>query len=226
MARPELLQPDNNNSFNERNHEVERYTVVRLRPLDRENESDLKAYFELLTHPKNREHFASPPKDYLNLRDKLNWDDTKVYLAENSQGEIVGGGGINDAEEGQHDHWLVKAAVDPDLQERGIGKQMLALLIEEAFTTKTSYDTDRTKLDASVIRDVEGWWRMPRLLQSLGFRPLHIMLNEVDIYVQELGKTVRKPTERWEIMKEDWGRVKRRSDVRNIVQRQTNNPIN
>lgn len=211
---PEVLQHDN---LSEHSSEAERYSVVRLRPLDRESESDLKAFFELLTDTNNVEHFANPPTDYLNLRDKLTRDDTKVYLAENRQQEIVGGGGINDAAEREHDHWLVKVAVNPSFQGKGMGKQLVARLIEEAFTTKSRYGTDRTKLDASVIRNVEGWWRMPRILENLGFRPLHIMLDEVDVYVQETGKTVKKPTERWEIRKPDWTARKQLAAVKRLL---------
>ena len=69
----------------------------------------------------------------------------------------------------------------------------------------------------SIIRDVEGWPRMPHILQNLGFRPLHIMLDEVDVYVQEAGKTVKKPTERWEIRKADWTARKRMGDVKRML---------
>jgi len=94
---------------------------------------------------------------------------------------------------------------------------LLVRLIEEAFTTKTSYGTDRTKLDASIIRNVRGWGRMPRLLENLGFRPLHIMLAEVDVYERSTGKTAKKPTERWEIMKTDWIARRQKADIRRIL---------
>lgn len=195
----------------------ERYSVVRLRELNRENGEDVEAFYKLLTHPANIEHFSNPPTDPNNLKQKFIRDNTHAYLAENIRGEVIGAGGINDAEQGEHDHWLVKVAVEPSLQGKGVGKQLVAHLIEKAFTTKSSYGTDRTKLDASVIRNVEGWWRMPRVLEDLGFRPLHIMLDEVNVYVRETGKTVRKPTERWEIRKSDWTRRKQRVDVKRIL---------
>jgi len=210
----ELLQPDNSD---EHGIKPEQLNVVRFRELDRKSEADLKALFELLTHPRNVEHFSKPPSDYLNLRDKLIRDNTKVYLAENSLGEIVGGGGINDAQEGEHDHWLVKVAVKPDLQGKGIGRQLVVRLVDEAFNTKTSDGRDRGKLVVSVIRNVDGWWRMPKLLGLLDFRPLHIMMEEVDVFVQDIGKTVKQPTERWEIRKIEWQHRRQRADIKRIL---------
>lgn len=198
--------------------EQERYRIVSLRELKVENEQDLKDFYRLLTDPANIEHFSSPPTDPENLKQKLIRDSTRAYLAEDMSGRVVGAGGINDAEEGQHDHWVVKVAVDPSVQGKGIGKQLVARLVEEAFTTKTSDGRDRRKLDASIIRNVDGWWRMPRILENLGFRPLHIMLNEVDVYVQEAGRTVKKPTERWELRKDDWMRTRRRKEISQILQ--------
>jgi GNAT superfamily N-acetyltransferase len=198
--------------------EQECYRIVSLRELDLGSEQDLTSYCRLLTHPDNREHFSNPPTDSNNLKEKLTRDSTHAYLAENMLGKVVGAGGLNDAQPGEHDHWLVKAAVDPELQGRGLGKQLLVRLIEEAFTTKTSYSTDRAKLVASIIRNVKGWERMPDLLEQLGLRPLHIMLNEVDVYVQEEGRTVKQPTERWEISKNDWMRIRRRKEISQMLQ--------
>ena len=197
--------------------EEEPYRIVSLRELKVDSEQDLEDYYRLLAHPANREHFSNPPTDPNNLKEKLTRDNTHAYLAEDTLGKVVGAGGINDAQPGEHDHWLVKAAVDPELQGKGLGKQLLVRLIEEAFTTKTSYDTDRAKLVASIIRNVKGWERMPGLLEQLGFRPLHIMLNEVDVYVQEEKKTVKKPTERWELSKDDWMRIRRRKEISQML---------
>lgn len=215
----EVLRPDNGG---ERSEE-ERSTVARFRELDRKSEGDLKAFFELLTHPKNIEHFSNPPTDYLSLRDKLTRDNTKAYLAENSLGEIVGGGGINDAQEGEHDHWLVKVAVKPELQGKGIGKQLVVRLVDEAFNTKTSDGRERGKLVVSIIRNVQGWWRTPDLFGGLDFRPLHIMMDEVDVFVQDIGRTIKKPTERWEIRRTEWQHRKQKTDVKRILPHRNGN---
>lgn len=195
--------------------EEERYRIVVLRELNLESEQDLNSYFKLLTYPDNIEHFSNPPTDTENLKQKLAHDSTHAYLAENMLGEVVGGGGINDAPEGEHDHWLVKVVVDPAFQGKGSGKQLVAQLAEKAFFTKTHTGKDRTKIDAAIIRNVRGWERMPRILEQLDFRPLHILLQQVD--VQEQGETVKKPTERWELRKDDWMRLRRTHSVQQLL---------
>ena len=195
--------------------EQEHYRIASLRELNLGSEQDLSDYFRLLTHPDNIEHFSNPPTDTENLKQKLVHDSTHAYLAENMLGEVVGGGGINDAPEGEHDHWLVKIVVDPKSQSRGLGKQLVAQLVEKAFSAKTPDGRDRTKIDAAVIRNVRGWERMPRILEQLGFRPLHILLQQVD--VQEQGAIVKKPTERWELTKDDWVRKRRTATIKNVI---------
>lgn len=191
----------------------ERYSVVRLREFDPQNKDDLNAYFGFLTHPLNIRHFSNPPKDSEDLKQKLERDKTHAYLAENIDGEKIGAGGINDAPEGEHDHFLVKVVVDPDLQEKGVGTALVIQLIEKAFFTKTSDGRDRQKLDAAVIREVPGWDRMPHILEKLGFQPKQILLRQVDVLDQEKAEIVRKPTERWEIMREEWMRMRRRVGI-------------
>lgn len=191
----------------------ERYSVVRLREFDPQNEADLDIYFRLLTDPLNISHFSSPPKNPEDLKQKLERDKTHAYLAENINGEVIGAGGINDASEGEHDHFLVKAVVDSELQGKGVGRMLVIQLIEKAFFTKTTDGRERTKLDAAVIRNVPGWDRMPHILEQLGFQPKQILLRQVDVLDQESEEVVRKSTERWEIMREDWMRVRRRIGI-------------
>lgn len=219
MIKPEVFEDRNllqvgmnkERSFSEE----ERYQIVALRELNLESEQDLDNYFRLLTHPDNIEHFSNPPTDAENLKQKLVHDSTHAYMAENILGEVVGGGGINDAPEGENDHWIVKVVVDPEFQGRRLGKQLVAQLTEKAFFTKTPDGRDRTKIDAAVIRNVRGWERMPRILEQLGFRPLHILLQQVDVLEQ--GMIVKKPTERWELRKDDWTRVRRTSSVQQLL---------
>lgn len=189
----------------------ERNKLVSLREIDLENLQDLQWYFELLAHPDNRDHFASPPTSALNLKGKLVRDNTHAYLAENAFGEIIGAGGINDAAEGEHDHFLVKVVMKPELQGQGKGRQLIVNLIEKAFSTKTSDGRDREKLDAAIIREIPGWDRMPHILSRLGFNPVSILQNQVDVVVE--GRTIRKDVERWEIKREDWMRVRRRQEI-------------
>lgn len=219
MARPEVSGGSNllKESMHEgiSSSEKERYQIIALRELNLEDQQDLDDYFGMLTHADNIEHFANPPKDADDLKQKLIHDNTHAYLAENVLGEVVGGVGINDAPEGEHDHWLVKVVVNPALQGKGLGKQLVAQLTEKAFSTKTPDGRDRTKIDAAIIRNVKGWERMPRILEQLGFRPLHILLQQVDVFEQ--GVTVKKPTERWELRRDDWMRVRRTSTIRELL---------
>jgi len=190
----------------------EQYTLAPLRELDLENEPDLTAYFQILTHPANIEHFASQPKNPAELKTELIQSNIRTYIGKNLLGEIVGGGGIENAPRGQHDHLLVKVVVHPDYQGNGIGRQLVIALTDMAFSTPAVTTTatgerkerERIKLDAAVIREIEGWDRMPRLLRSLGFKFIHLLDNEVDIIEQSTGNIVIKPTERYEISREDW----------------------
>ena len=193
--------------------EQECYRIVSLRELKVESEQDLEDYYRLLVHPDNREHFSNPPVDASDLKRKLARDHTHAYLAINQEGTVVGAGGINDAPESEHDHFLVKVVVHPDYKGRGMGKQLVSELTDIAFLTPAvTFDSitrrriqrERIKLDAAVIRDVEGWDKMPRILRSLGFRFVHLLPNQVTVKEQSSGVEVLKPTERYEISREDW----------------------
>ncbi len=182
----------------------ERYTLVPLRELDLESESDLTAYFQMLTHPSNIEHIISPPEDVEDLKRKLVRDETFTYIAENMLGEIVGAGGINDASQGEHDHFMVKVVVSPDYKGTDIEKNLFAALTDKAFTTSARDERERLKLDIAVIRDVNDWDRVPRILRELGYNFRSFLPNQVDVFDQRLGKIEIKPTERWEIESEEW----------------------
>ena len=219
----EILRPTNSETINP----SERFTLVPLRELDLENEGDMDDYFQLLTHTNNIEHFGNPPLDAKDLKRKLLRDRTHAYIAENKLGEIVGAGGINDAAEGEHDHFLVKVVVDPNLQTkpddpsthgRHVGKQLIVQLIDKAFSTKASDGRTRFKVDAAIIEGVPGWERMPYILESLGFHFRSRLPGQVDVYDPRLQRTIRRPTFRWEIEREEWMRSRRRTDIRNILQ--------
>ncbi|HLC32185.1 MAG TPA: GNAT family N-acetyltransferase [Candidatus Nanoarchaeia archaeon] len=182
----------------------EQYTLVPLRELDLENESDLTAYFQMLTHPSNIEHVVSPPEDPADLKRKLLRDRTFNYIAENMVGEIVGAGGIKDASQGEHDHFLVNVVVNPDYKGTEIEKNLFGALTDKAFATSARDERERFKLDVLITRDVQDWHRAPPILEELGYTPLGIYLKEVDVFNQRLGRIVVKPRERWEIQKSKW----------------------
>ncbi|EKD65465.1 MAG: hypothetical protein ACD_50C00082G0003 [uncultured bacterium] len=220
MGRPELL---GSSGLESNDREVDkRYTLLPLRKLDlardsRELYQDLSAYYNLLTNPKNRIHYANPPIDASDLKQRLLHDRTHTYLSENKLGSTVAGGGINDAAENEHDHFLVKVVIDPELQGHGMGRRFIAGLVDKAFHERTDDGRIRTKLDAAIIRDVPEWDRMPRALRSLGFKFVHYLPNQITIVDQESGVEKTQPTERWEILREDWMRMRRRIDIRDIL---------
>lgn len=207
--------------------EQERYRIASLRELDLESETDLDAYFKFLTHDDNIEHFGNPPVDVNDLKRKLLRDNTHAYIAEDQEGTIVGAGGINDAAEGEHDHFLVKIVVDPQLQSKGVGqgkdvgRQLAIQLTEKAFYTKASDGRTRFKLDAAIIEGVAGWERMPHILENLGFHFRSRLPGQADVYDPTLQRVVRRPTVRWEIEREEWMRVRRRVDIKDMLQQQS-----
>ena len=141
-------------------------------------------------------------------------------------GRVIGAGGINDAAEGEHDHFLVKVVVDPDYQSkedirgRHVGRQLIIQLTEKAFHTKASDGRTRFKLDAAIIEGVPGWERMPHILENLGFHFRSRLPGQVDVYDPRLQRTVRRPTVRWEIEREEWMRARRRTDIKNMLQQE------
>lgn len=210
MAQQETLQGNNLKDFSA---EQKRYTISKLRALELQNNRDLKAYFRLLTAKENVVHFSNPPVDTEDLKRKLIRDRTHAYLAINQEGTVVGAGGINDAiEKTEHDHFLVKVAVHPEYQGRGLGRKLVSELTDIAFLTPAvmvgadgeQTERERIKLDAAVIRDIEGWDRMPRVLRSLGYRFVHFLPNQVTVRDYNTGIEALKPTERWEISRGDW----------------------
>ena len=200
----DMGQQEIENVRNDTSEAQERYALAPLRELNLENESDLNAYYQMLTHPSNIEHVESPPEDSADLKRKLLSNATFTYVAENMLGEIVGAGGIKDAEEGQHNHRLVRVVVHPDHKGTNIEKNVLSALTDKAFATSARDERERIKLEMSVVRDVDDFHRILPILEDLGFRPLHIVLNQVDAFDQRLGQIVVKPIERWEIMRETW----------------------
>jgi len=198
--------------------EQERYRIASLRELNIESERDLEDYYRLLTHPDNREHFSNPPVSTSDLKQKLIRDSTRAYLAEDISGRVIGAGGVNDAAEGEHDHFLIKIVVDPESQGKGEGKKLVVLLTDKAFSTRTNDGRVREKLDAAVIEGVQGWERMPHILDSLGFHFRSRLPRQVDVYDRTEDKVVRKPTQRWEIERDEWMRTKRRKEISQMLQ--------
>lgn len=202
------------------------YRIVSLRELNLESERDMDAYFALLSHKDNVEHFGNPPVDAPDLKRKLERDNTHAYVAEDQSGNIVGVGGINDAAEGEHDHFLVKIVVDPQFQSKGvgqgedIGKQLVVLLTEKAFFTRASDGRQRFKLDAAIIEGVPGWERMPHILESLGFNFRSKLPRQVDVYDSTEERVVRKSTQRWEIERDEWMRTRRKKETSQMLQLQ------
>lgn len=176
---------------------------VTLRRADLQSEEDMRIFYGLLTAPSNKFHLASPPKDTEDLRKKLEKDGTEVYLAQDQQGRVIGAGGINDAEEGQHDHWLVKVVIDPRCQNKGLGTVVTSQLIEKAFTTKDRYGRDRRKISAAVIKGVPGWERMVIVLAKLGFRLVGDLETQVDVPVR-FHTVFTMPTQRFELTRSAW----------------------
>lgn len=176
---------------------------ITLRKADLQSDEDMRIFYGLLTAPSNRYHLASPPKDTNDLREKLEKDGTAVYFALNQEGRIVGAGGINDAEEGQHDHWLVKVVIEPKCQNRGLGTVVASQLIEKAFTTKDRYGRDRKKISAAVIKGVPGWERMVKVLGKLDFRLVGDLETQVDVSVRS-HTVFTMPTQRFELTRSAW----------------------
>lgn len=180
-----------------------RTTVAEVRALNIDNFDELRPYFRFLTHPSNREHFANPPASLEQLKEKLMRRGEHPLIGVNMMGEVVGGATISDAEEGQHDHWITKVTVDPKLQNKGIGEQMMILIIDWAFSNPDVYGRERKKLDISMIRDVRGWERMEHLVEKLGFQFRMRLPEQVDV-VTRAGGVQTKATHRWEMMRAYW----------------------
>lgn len=179
-----------------------RYTVTEVREMRPDNSRELKAYFKFLTDPQNLPHFAAVPKKLKKFRSALKKTGIHPLIAINGLQEIVGAVTIRDADPDEHDHWLSWGVVATDLQERGIGKQMIIRAIDVAFSTHTHDRRERLKLDVGVNVGVPGWIRMVALLLSLDFQ-VRMWLPE-EITVEMNGTPVILDTIRLELLRKNW----------------------
>lgn len=188
----------------------EQYSLMPLREIDLRRKSemtdgeweqsmqDITAFHKMLTDPENVRHFANPPLNPADLRRKLLHDGTHTYVEENRQGVIVSAGGINDAEPGQHDHFLVKVVAHPEYQGKKIGTKTVIKLTDTGFGTKTRDGRIRDKLDLAIIVGPDGWNRMEGIADHLGYQFRSRLPRQVDV-----GEN-RYPTVRYEIQREEW----------------------
>lgn len=166
--------------------------------------TDLATYIRFLSYPVNRLHFDNPPRSLDEA--KQSWDRRGNYplVAVNLLGEVVGGLTISDAEKSQHDHWIKKVVVDPVLQDKKIGTQVMYYGIDWAFSHRTHDGRERTKLNTAYIVHVPGWERMEFLLEdTLGFEFRSRLPRQVTVRMGN-GKTRKLPSMRWEMEKSKW----------------------
>ncbi len=184
----------------------------RLQELDVNNPVHLQAYFSFLTDPRNRGHFSSPPETAEELKAECEKPGNHPLVGLNKLGEVIGGAMIEDAARNQHDHFLTKVAIDPDLQGRGLGTEMVRNAIDYACTHETYDRRPRRKLDIAIIVGIPGWEKMRRLVQSFGlFERVSELKNQVDVEVRQKDGTyakVTKPTLRYEANLDQWRTIK------------------
>lgn len=187
-------------------------------------------YVSFLNDPKNRRHFSDPPTTSEELRELCQQRGLHPLIALNIFGEVVGGATIRDAAPNQHDHFLELFVINPNLQLRGAGKELLDQVLDWAAQTKAvdkfgQLTRVRYKLDASIIGEVEGWEKMQSILDKTGFYFISRLPEEVDIpkltregrmILDEKGQliTERKPTLRWEIKLDEW---RKKRDLQTII---------
>lgn len=187
---------------------------------------DLTAYTRFLSHSSNRLHFDNPPRNPRDMLHRWNMPGRYPLVAVNKLGEPIGGITIADAEVDQNDHWITKVVVDPKLQNRKIGFQILFHGVEWAFTHLDMRGEPRKKLDTSVIMMVKGWERMYTLLRKLGFDPRMLLPDQVKVRLSQKREVVAEqservednPTLRFELEEWKWRYIK--GDVQARMQRE------
>ena len=184
-------------------HEDSLFALAPLQEMNLDNPLETEAFVRFLNHPTNSEHFTNPPSTVEELRNMCGFG-VHPLVARNMQGDIVGGVVIFDAPRIEHDHTLRLVVIDPQMQNRGLGRQMLIQVIDWAFREPASDGRMRMKLDVNIIEDVRGWERMRHLLADLNFEFRMRLPQQVDVYSPEAGGMVARPTERWELMRDRW----------------------
>ena len=199
-------------------HEDSLFALASIQEMNLDDPAETGAFVSFLNNVANREHFTNPPSTIEELRSMFNIAGVHPLVARNIRGDIVGGAAIFDAPRTEHDHVLRFIVIDPRMQNRGLGRQMLTQVIDWAFREPASDGRMRMKLDVNVIEGVSGWERMTNLLESLHFTHMMRLPQEVDVFSVELGVMVTRATHRWELMRNNW--------VPGVNSSPTNSPTN
>lgn len=182
-----------------------------LREIDFTKEVDLTSlgeYISFLNDPRNIAHFANPPKTVEEFINRIEPNEhvilAKLNLKE-SQDKVVGGAVITEASRGQYDDFLRLLVIDPDIQRMGIGKEFLVKLVDYWLYTK-----QRPKLDLSIVRDIDGWENVRKLVAELEFDHISVLRGQVDVFIPGKNEMETHATERWETRRDIWRRARRK----------------
>lgn len=186
---------------------------IQVTEMDLNDPVQIQTYVNFLHDPRNRPHFANPPRTIAELRQlsrsRSNHVLVGVGVEKDAEGleqkRVVGGMIIEDAKPNQHDHFISLFVVDPERQGKGIGTELLREGIDWAATHLAGDGRVRDKLDIAYIKGVPGWRRMQKMVVRFGFRRVGELKDQVTV------PKITKPlsTERWEVDLKLWRDIKR-----------------
>lgn len=167
-----------------------KFGEVRVRSMNFDDPLETQNYVGFLNDPRITIHFANPPRDVRDLKEraKENRDDhylvaTRVERIEGKLTEIiVGGARLTDNVEPGNENWISNFVVDPNKHDQGIGKKMLKGVIDWAYENKTNDDKKRNLLHLGITMGFERWEAMAKVAEACGFKLVNNMGRSVNYW--------------------------------------------
>lgn len=134
-----------------------------------------KTYLDFLNDPRNRLHFAHPPRD---VREMIETKDKKDHIliatrVERVEGKltevVVGGARLTDNVEPENEHWISLWVVDPNKQHEGIGRRTLREIADWAYENPAYDGRKRDHLHLAINLDIEGAEAVEKVVKKAGF---------------------------------------------------------
>src|SRR5581483_1341722 len=197
--------------------------IERLQP-------DLQTLVDFIQH--DRSHFSKPPLTIKDLERKaIKRKDRNLFLFY-QDGQFVGSGGVNDADENEHDHFIVGVIVGDEFRGKGYGKAIIVSLLDWMTVHHTADQRRREKAVMAVVdtsnrlpdltRGVDRvrWEDIPRemkepmmnIADELGFEYVGTNKKQVNVDIPTTdGKgwvNDTRPTIRFEYDLDDWRKLR------------------
>lgn len=185
-----------------------------IRELTLNDVTDLQVVAEILNDPVNAIHFTESAKGIEDLQQLVQNPNYHLLGAYNLDREIVGTLSVVDESRDVNTYLIEKTAIRSDIQNRGLGREMIEKGIKWAFETPTNQERMRKILVLWVQEDLPGWERMQAIVYQTGFLQV---VREPDLVVKTIdGIEVEKPSARYHLRRERYEELSIKGKYRTI----------